>query len=187
MARKTHYKVPNIVLEEPSKAEDIERVDTIKTLDDIATLQPGKNAQLAAKKIREKYKKMREAKNRKNKFKLPGEIVKIETIETPQGEVKVPLLIQKPKVSRVKTAKKITKKYDQIRREKVKKLARVKKEEIIEKEPEKNYTKSAGITANKITDKYKKIRQKRKIDTDKEIRDVVSKKKAQIAAKKYII
>ena len=71
MARKTHYKVPNIVLEEPSKAEDIERVDTIKTLDDIATLQPGKNAQLAAKKIREKYKKMREAKNRKNKFKLP--------------------------------------------------------------------------------------------------------------------
>ena len=61
----------------------IETVDTIKNLDDIATLQPGKNAQLAAEKISEKYKKMREAKSRKNKFKLSGEIVKIETMETP--------------------------------------------------------------------------------------------------------
>ena len=149
MARKTHYKVPNIVLEEPSKAEDIERVDTIKTLDDIATLQPGKNAQLAAKKISEKYKKMREAKKRKNKFKLPGDIVKIETMDTPQGEVKVPVSLQKRKVSSLKTAKKITKKYDQIRREKAEKFAQIKGEEIIAKEPEKKYTKSAGITATK--------------------------------------
>ena len=44
MARKTPYKVPNIVLEETSNAEDIDRVDTIETLDNIATLQPGKNA-----------------------------------------------------------------------------------------------------------------------------------------------
>ena len=106
MARKTPYKVLNIVPEEPSNAEDIDRVDTIETLDDTATLQPGKKAQLAAKKISEKYNKMREAKNRKNKFKLLGEIVKIQTIETPQGEVNVPVSIPKPKVSSVKTAKK---------------------------------------------------------------------------------
>ena len=106
MARKTPYKVLNIVLEEPSNAKDIDRVDTIETLDDTTTLQPGKNAQLAAKKISQKYSKMRETKNRKNKFKLPGEIVKIQTIETPQGEVNVPVSIPKPKVSSVKTAKK---------------------------------------------------------------------------------
>ena len=105
MARKTPYKVLNIVLEEPSNAEDIDRVDTIETLDDTATLQPGKKAQLAAKKISEKYNKMREAKNRKNKFKLLGEIVKIQTIETPQGEVNVPVSIPKSNVSSVKTAK----------------------------------------------------------------------------------
>ena len=110
MARKTPYKVPNIVLEETSNAEDIDRVDAIETLDNIATLQPGKNAQLTAKKISEKYNKLREAINRKNKFKLPGEVVKTETIETPQGEVNVPVSIPKPKVSSVKTAKKNNKK-----------------------------------------------------------------------------
>ena len=83
----------------------IQREDTIKTLDDIATLQPGKKAQLAAKKISEKYKKMKEAKNRKNKFKLPGEIVKIETMDTPQGEVKVPVSIQNKKSLALKRLK----------------------------------------------------------------------------------
>ena len=51
MARKRPYKVPNIVLEESSNTEELDRIETIETLDDIATLQPGKNAQLAAKKI----------------------------------------------------------------------------------------------------------------------------------------
>ena len=46
-----------MVLEDPSNAEDADRIDTIETLENIATLQPGKNAQLAAKKISEKYKK----------------------------------------------------------------------------------------------------------------------------------
>ena len=41
--------VPNIVLEELSNNEELDRIDTIETLDDIATLQPGKSAQLAAK------------------------------------------------------------------------------------------------------------------------------------------
>ena len=86
---------------------------------------------------------------------MPGEIVKIETIETPKEDVKVLVSIPKPKGTIVKTAKKTTKKYDQTRREKAKKLARVKGKEIIEKEPEKKYTKSSGITAQKISGKYK--------------------------------
>ena len=57
MARKRPYKVPNIVLEESSNTEELDRIEKIETLDDIATLQPGKNAQLAAKKISEKHKK----------------------------------------------------------------------------------------------------------------------------------
>ena len=58
MARKRPYKVPDIVLEEPSNTEEIDKIDTIETWEDIAALQPGKNAQLAAKKISEKYKKL---------------------------------------------------------------------------------------------------------------------------------
>ena len=61
MARKSPYKVSDIVLEEPSDTEEIDKIDTIETLEDIAALQPDKNAQLAAKKISKKYKKIREA------------------------------------------------------------------------------------------------------------------------------
>ena len=39
MARKRPYKVPNIVLEESSNTEELDRIETIETLDDIATLQ----------------------------------------------------------------------------------------------------------------------------------------------------
>ena len=68
------------------------------------------NAQIASKKISEKYKKIRDAK----KFEIPGEVVKIEEIETPEGKIKVPVSIEKSK----KAAKKIITKYDKIRREK---------------------------------------------------------------------
>ena len=78
----------------------------------------------------------------------------------------------------------MTKKYDKIRREKAKKLALIKGKEIVEEEPPKKYTKSAGIAAKKISDKYKKIRKKINIDIVEEIKDVASKKSAQIAAKK---
>ena len=57
-ARKRPNKVPGIVLEEPSNTEEIDKIDTIETWEDIAALQPGKNAQLATKKISEKYKKL---------------------------------------------------------------------------------------------------------------------------------
>ena len=86
--------------------KDSETTETIRILDDIATLEPGKNAQLAAEKISKKYKKLREANARKRKYKLPGEIVTIETVETPQGEVKVPVSIEKPKTSDKEAAKK---------------------------------------------------------------------------------
>ena len=72
---------------------------TIKLLEEIAPLVPGKNAQIAAEKISEKYKKIREANARKNKYKIPGEIVRIEKVETNQGEVNVPVSIEKPKGS----------------------------------------------------------------------------------------
>ena len=48
---------------------------------------------------------MRQANKRKNQFKLPGEIVRIETVETSQGDVKVPVSAEKPQSS-VPAAKK---------------------------------------------------------------------------------
>ena len=84
-----------------------ETAKILKVLDDIATLEPGKKAQVSAKKISGKYKKIRETMAKKNRYKLPGEIVKIETIETPQGQVKVPVSIEKSKKSGNKAAKNI--------------------------------------------------------------------------------
>ena len=108
MERKGPYKVPDIVLEEPSNTKEIDKTNAIEALEDIASLQPGKNAQLATKKISEKYKKIREVNKKKDKFKLPREIVKIETVETSQGDAKVPVSIEKPKSS-ARAAKKVTK------------------------------------------------------------------------------
>ena len=51
-------------------------------------------------------KKLREAIAGKQKYKIPGKIVKIETVETPQGEVKVQVPIEKSKESGKKAAKK---------------------------------------------------------------------------------
>ena len=79
---KKPYTVASVVLEEATNAEDFDNTDTIETLEDITSLQPGKSGQLAATKINEKYKKMREENKRKKKFKLSGEIVRIEIVET---------------------------------------------------------------------------------------------------------
>ena len=64
MGRNRPYNIPNIVLEEPSNTEELDQIDAIETIDDVATLQPGKNAQLAAKKLSKKYKK-----NERDKYK----------------------------------------------------------------------------------------------------------------------
>ena len=53
---------------------------------------------------------MREALAKKRKYKIPGEIVKIEEVEAPQGKVKVSVSVEK-------TAKKVIKKYNKITRE----------------------------------------------------------------------
>ena len=115
--RKDKTKKLNFYKEKKQEEVPEDSTETIKILEDIVNLEPGKNAQLAAKKISEKHKKMREANTRKQKYEIPGEIVRIEEVETPQGKVKVPVSVEK-------TAKKVIKKYDKIRREK-KKLKRL--------------------------------------------------------------
>ena len=37
---------------------------------------------------------MRETLARKKKYKIPGEIVRVEAVETPQGDIKVPSLLK---------------------------------------------------------------------------------------------
>ena len=49
--------------------KNLESNETIRLLDELATFEPGKKAQLATKKISEKYKKIREANAKKQKNK----------------------------------------------------------------------------------------------------------------------
>lgn len=67
----------------------------------------------------EKYQKMTEVNRRKNILWLPGKIINIETVETPQGNVNVPVPISN--TSKIKTAKKNRKKNEKIRKERAKK------------------------------------------------------------------
>ena len=60
MARKKSYTIPPPAVDAETNNDEISgREDTIKSLDDIAELQPSKKAQITAKKISEKYRKMR--------------------------------------------------------------------------------------------------------------------------------
>ena len=86
--RKDKTKKPIFYKEKKQEEVPEDSTETIKILEDIANLEPGKNAQLAAKKISEKHKKIREANARKRKYKIPGEIVRIEEVETPLGKSK---------------------------------------------------------------------------------------------------
>ena len=78
--------------------------ETIRILDDIAVLEPGKNVQIAAKKVSEKHKKIREA-NAKKRFKLPGEVAVGDTIETEDGE-KTEVFVPPSKISSQKASQK---------------------------------------------------------------------------------
>ena len=128
-------------------------------LEEISSLNPGKNAQIAAKKISEKYKKIRDAK----KYKIPGEIVKIEEVETPEGKIKVPVFIEKNK----KAAKK---KYDKIRLEKrfikivdtAEKKRKTEKNNVVDELKDASLKKNAKITAKKIVEKYKSMKRPKK-------------------------
>ena len=79
--------------------------------------------------------------------------------------------------------KKGNKKYDELRKKKARKLAQIKGERVIEKEPLKK-NKYATIVAKKITDKYKRLREKKNINIVEEIKDIASNKGMQITAKK---
>ena len=121
------------------------------------------NAQIASKKISEKYKKIRDAK----KYEIPGEVVKIEEIETPEGKIKVPVSIGKSK----KAAKKIIKKYDKIRREKkfkkivdtMEKKRKTEKIDVVDELKDASLKKKkAKITTKKIVKKYKSMKRPKK-------------------------
>ena len=118
---------------------------------------------LLQKKISEKYKKIRDAKN----YKIPGEIVKIEEIETPEGKIKVPVSIEKSK----KAAKKKKEKTDKIRREKkfkkivdtMEKKRNTEKIDIVDELKDASLKKNAKIAAKKIVKKYKLMKRPKKI------------------------
>ena len=68
--KKVPYTVPTVNLDKPENAEDLDNIETIEALVDIASLQPGRNAQLAAKKISKKYQKIKEATTKKISLKF---------------------------------------------------------------------------------------------------------------------
>ena len=142
--------------------------ETIQILDDIAILELGKNAQIAAKKISKKYRLIRQT-NARKKFKLPGEIVKIETIKTPQRDVKVPVSV--PKKPSQKAAKRIKDKYARIRQNKAKsknivesnKRNKILKDiDTIEEIKTASDKKRTKIAADKILKKYKNMKRPKK-------------------------
>ena len=143
--------------------------ETIKILDDIAVLQPGKNAQIAAKKISEKHKEIREAKTKK-RFNLPGEEAVGDTIETKDRD-KIEIVVPPSKISSQKAAKKIKDKYDRLRRNKVKSKKIVesnKKNKILKEIDTIDEVKTASdkkrtrVTAQKILKKYKNMKRSEK-------------------------
>ena len=109
------------------------------------------------KKISEKYRLIRQT-NAKKKFRLAGEIVTIETIKTPQGDVKVPVSV--PKKSSQKAAKRIKDKYARIRQNKAK--------------------------SKKIVESNKRNKILKDIDTIEEIKTASDKKRTKIAADKIL-
>ena len=108
---------------------------------------------------------MREALTKKKKYKLPGEIVRVEDVKTDQGTIKVPVSIEKPKRSGKETAKNI-KKYDKIRREKkFKKIVETNNKKkknknisILVEIKNANDKKNAKIIAQKILKIYKRMK-----------------------------
>ena len=84
---------------------------TLKLLDDIAVMEPGKSAQIAAKKIQKKYKKIKESINNKRQQKSSDKRTRKNTISEPPAVA--PQLSSK--VSTIRTANKIKGKYLKIR------------------------------------------------------------------------
>ena len=83
--------------------------ETIKILENIAILEPGKNAQIAAKKINDKYRK---------KYKLPGKVAVGDVIETADGK-KIKIVTKPSNISSLIASKKIKEKYKNLRKNKI--------------------------------------------------------------------
>ena len=153
LVRKKPYKRPPAgVVERKTKNDDIsDGEDTLNTFDTIAELQPGKNAQIAAKNISEKYKKMREAKRRKNIFRLSGQIVPSAPVVTAQGDVVIPAPVASQKVSVRRAADKIRQENKNVRKNKALKLLKLRgNERVLNDDTERKetvFTKSACIAA----------------------------------------
>ena len=95
--------------------------DTINDLDVIANLQPGRNAQIAAKKISEKYKKIRSKKIER------AESLKIVELSSDDDEIVGAV----SNISAQPAAKKIRQKYKDIRRQKAFQLLKLKGKENV--------------------------------------------------------
>ena len=89
--------------------KDRNKNETIKILESIAILEPGKNAQIAAKKINDKYKK---------KYKLPGKVAVGDVIETADGK-KIKIVTKPSNISSLIASKKIKEKYKNLRKNKI--------------------------------------------------------------------
>ena len=98
----TDFKNENLL---STKKDRGDNNDTTKTLEDINVLEPGKNAQITAKKINEKYKK---------KYKLPGEVAVGDRINTTEGE-KIKIVTKPSNISSLRASKKIKEKYRNLR------------------------------------------------------------------------
>ena len=97
---------------------------------------------------------------------MPGEIVPLAPVVTPQGDVVIPAPVVTSKVYARRAADKIIQKYKNIRKNKALKLLKLRgSEQVLNDNTDKKeiiFTKSARIAAKKISDKYKKIQNKKK-------------------------
>ena len=102
--------------------------ETLKILEDIAVLEPGKKPQIAAKKIREKYKKIRQNK------KVAAAVLptKVQINEAEKITKTEPPATVHSKVSTIKTANRIKDKYVKIRKKNNQKITdQLKKDKLL--------------------------------------------------------
>ena len=83
------------------------------------------------KKSVKNVKKMREAKKRKNIFRLPGEIVPSAPLVTPKGDVVIPAPVVTSKASAHWAADNIRQKYKNVRKNKALKLLKLRGNERV--------------------------------------------------------
>ena len=130
-------------------------------------MEPGKSAEIAAKKIREKYKKLR-SKKKPETTTITDKKVSIQEPEKIVIEAKEPV-VAPSKISSIKTANKIKDKYLKIRREKNKKLTDqhkidklIKVIDAITDVNKSSEKKQNKIAAEKILKKYKSLKKPKK-------------------------